>query len=73
MSGGDPDPADEAALDSHLLRSPSDLARYIADMTGTLSRLAGAAKLDLLAHLLDVARLEAVQQSSPHRSRPPRS
>lgn len=63
---------DDAALDARLTQSPPELAHYIADMTSSLSRLAREAGLDLLAHLLDVARIEALQQSST-RIRPPRS
>lgn len=69
QGAGDADP--DAALDDKLASSPADLARYIGDMTDDLSRLARGAGLDLLAHLLDVARLEAVQRSG--RGRPPRS
>lgn len=67
-SGGD----EERTPEGDGFNDPSDLARYIGDMTENLSRLAQGAKLDLLAHLLDVARLEAVERSAPRR-RPPQA
>lgn len=36
-----------------------ETAAYIAQLTGELSKLAGAAKLETLAYLLAMARLEA--------------
>jgi hypothetical protein len=39
--------------------SAEDTARYIAEFSAELSYLARRAKLDLLAYLLDMARLEA--------------
>lgn len=38
---------------------PSATADYIGDLTSQLAGLARAARLDLLAYLLDIARLEA--------------
>ena len=39
--------------------SRSDTARYIEEMAGELSHLARSSNLELLAYLLDIARLEA--------------
>jgi hypothetical protein len=39
--------------------STAETARYIAEFTAELSYLARQSKLDLLAYLLDMARLEA--------------
>jgi hypothetical protein len=39
--------------------SPEETARYIAEFSAELSYLARRSKLDLLAYLLDMARLEA--------------
>ncbi len=39
--------------------SAAETARYIAEFTAELSYLARRSKLDLLAYLLDMARLEA--------------
>ncbi|MBM6594175.1 hypothetical protein [Microvirga pudoricolor] len=39
--------------------SPEETARYIAEFSAELSYLARRAKLDLLAYLLDMAKLEA--------------
>jgi hypothetical protein len=39
--------------------SPDETARYIAEFSAELSYLARRSKLDLLAYLLDMARLEA--------------
>lgn len=42
------------------LRENGDaVARYLADMTGELETMARAAKLELLAYLLSIARAEA--------------
>lgn len=38
-----------------------DTARYIADLTGGVSILARQAGLDVLAYILDMARLEAAE------------
>jgi hypothetical protein len=39
--------------------APSDTARFIADLTVGLSAMARGSGLDVLAYLLDIARLEA--------------
>jgi hypothetical protein len=39
--------------------SAVDTARYIADLSAELARIAADAHLDLLAHFLSMARLEA--------------
>ena len=41
--------------------SPLETARYVADFSAELSYLARQSKLDLLAYLLDMARLEAIR------------
>jgi hypothetical protein len=41
--------------------SPGEVARYIAEFSAELSFLAREAELELLAYLLDMARLEAVE------------
>lgn len=41
--------------------SATETARYISEFSAELSYLAREAKLDLLAYLLDMARLEAVR------------
>jgi hypothetical protein len=38
---------------------PGEAAHYIADLTAELAAIARGVKLDLVAYLLDVARLEA--------------
>ncbi len=58
QSPGRPDrsqPADEAET--------ADLARYIADMSAELAKLAGEAGLPMLNYFLHLARVEAEQQS----------
>ena len=42
---------------------PHDTAAYIAEMTTELSKMASGAGLDLLAYLLDMARLEATKSA----------
>ena len=47
---------------------PVETAKFVADFTTELSSLARRSRLDLLAYLLDMARLEAirvVQASNP--------
>ena len=39
--------------------SPSETARYIADLTGELVKLARGSGFDVVAYLLELARLEA--------------
>jgi hypothetical protein len=41
--------------------SPAETARYVAEFSAELSYLARKANLDLLAYLLDMARLEAIR------------
>src|SRR5574337_540517 len=43
--------------------SAEETARYVADMIGSLASIAREAKLDLLAYLLDMARVEAEMQA----------
>ena len=52
---------------------PAEAARYIAEFTAELSVIARHAKLELLAYLLDMARLEATRVQSGHdpAGRPP--
>jgi hypothetical protein len=40
---------------------PAETAQYVAEFAAELSYLARKAKLDLLAYLLDMARLEAIR------------
>jgi hypothetical protein len=42
--------------------SKAETARYIAEFTAELSYLARQTRLDLLAYLLDMARLEAARE-----------
>ena len=42
-------------------RSPSAVARYIAEMTGELAQLARRYRLDALAFILEMAQMEADQ------------
>ncbi len=46
-------------------RGPSapETAAYVAEMAGQLARLAAQARLDLLAHFLTMARIEAEAQA----------
>jgi hypothetical protein len=41
--------------------SPEETAQYVAEFSAELSYLARKANLDLLAYLLDMARLEAIR------------
>ena len=41
--------------------SPGETAQYVAEFSAELSYLARSANLDLLAYLLDMARLEAIR------------
>jgi hypothetical protein len=41
--------------------SPAETAQYVAEFSAELSYLAREANLDLLAYLLDMARLEAIR------------
>jgi hypothetical protein len=51
----------EATGSSQAGMSASETARYISEFSAELSYLAREAKLDLLAYLLDMARLEAIR------------
>lgn len=57
----------EAASETPAEIAPSETARYIADLTAELAYLARKARLDLLAYLLDMARLEAVRSVQANR------
>jgi hypothetical protein len=46
-----------------LTDEPTAVAEYIAEMTGELARLAGAARLDTLTYFLNMARMEAESRS----------
>ena len=50
---------DSARPDSGM--SPAETAQYVAEFSAELSYLARNANLDLLAYLLDMARLEAMR------------
>jgi hypothetical protein len=47
-------------------KDAASVAEYIADMTGELARLAGAARLDTLTYFLNMARMEAESHMDPH-------
>jgi hypothetical protein len=48
---------------------PAEAARYIAEFAAELSVLARHARLDLLAYLLDMARLEATKAQKAETAR----
>ena len=48
-----------SALAAIAARNPAETARYIAELTGELAAMATAARLPLLAYLLEMARLDA--------------
>jgi hypothetical protein len=50
--------------------SPLETAKYIAEFTAELSFLARETRLDLLAYLLDMARLEAIRSVQADRTGP---
>lgn len=68
-------PSDQEADETAALRlvetgrSPAEIAHYIAEFSAELSFLARQARLDLLAYLLDMARLEAVRTVQTDRKR----
>jgi hypothetical protein len=68
--------ADRKSTTGGIQRSPTEdsqaVARYLADMTGQLETMARAAKLELLAYLLAMARAEAenVTHDGPPESKP---
>jgi len=47
------------AITTHHTRR--EIAAYAADMLGSLKRISSANGLDLLAHLMDLARVEAIR------------
>ncbi len=47
------------------LPAKADLAQYAADMLASLSRLAAKNEMTLLAHLTDLARIEALRHLEP--------
>ena len=53
-------PAD-APAEANLAQSPAATAHYIGTLVGELARLARRHRLDSLAYILDMARLEADQ------------
>ena len=54
-----PETEDGARIGSRM--SPEETAQYVAEFSAELSYLARKANLDLLAYLLDMARLEAIR------------
>jgi hypothetical protein len=64
-SGKAPSPADQprAEEDARVgsAMTQAETARYVAEFSAELSYLARKANLDLLAYLLDMARLEAIR------------
>ena len=64
VANPEPAPArNEPASRRHLSRPPpeasAEIARYISQMTAEMAGMAGAARLDMLAYFLDMARNEA--------------
>lgn len=53
--------ASEERSTSHEGMTASETAQYISEFSAELSYLAREARLDLLAYLLDMARLEAIR------------
>ena len=49
--------------------SPAETAQYIVEFTAELSYLARQKRLDLLAYLLDMARLEAISALQAEKER----
>ncbi|WP_201860342.1 hypothetical protein [Microvirga soli] len=64
-SGKDPSANDVAGAEGGVHprsgMSPVETAQYVAEFSAELSYLAREANLDLLAYLLDMARLEAIR------------
>ena len=60
-----PSPQNQMAMEAAGLpraeMSPAETAQYVAEFSAELAFLARRAKLDLLAYLLDMARLEAIR------------
>lgn len=46
-------------------QSPEDVARYIGQLAAEMAALARGARLDLLAYLLEMARVEASSSPAP--------
>ena len=67
-----PSPEQPSGLDGHAATygTPAELALYIADMAEGLGILARSADLCMLAHLLDMVRLEALSHDKAD-CRPP--
>jgi len=55
-----PEQAEETAP-PRAAASPAETAQYVAEFSAELAFLARQARLDLLAYLLDMARLEAIR------------
>lgn len=64
LSDQAPDEA-ENLLASRAKMSAQETAQYISEFSAELSYLARETKLDLLAYLLDMARLEAIRALQP--------
>jgi hypothetical protein len=65
-SGKAPSPADQPRAEEDVrvgssAMTQAETARYVAEFSAELSYLARKANLDLLAYLLDMARLEAIR------------
>jgi hypothetical protein len=60
LSANDVSGAEDSARPG-LKMSPAETAQYVAEFSAELSYLAREANLDLLAYLLDMARLEAIR------------
>lgn len=58
-------PQDPPSYSRQPAANAASVAEYIADMTGELARLAGAARLDMLTYLLNMARMEAEGHITP--------
>ncbi|KLK94802.1 hypothetical protein AA309_00925 [Microvirga vignae] len=61
LSPNDQEVADQASNSDKKGMSATEAAQYIAEFTAELSYLARQTRLDLLAYLLDMARLEAAR------------
>jgi hypothetical protein len=57
----DPSPKEQDAPGAAAGMSNAETAQYIAEFSAELAYLARESKLDLLAYLLDMARLEAIR------------
>lgn len=49
--------------------SPAEVARYIAEMAGSLAAIAGAQRLQMLTYFLNMARVEAEMQAFEYAAR----